>query len=421
MDLVKVLPILTGAIAVLTSAVGVAIYITRLRCDIQQSRVENELKRLQEQYSELETKHVTLLRAGNVAFTRKTEMDTELATIADAAEATASSILVPPPSIIAGDEPTELVFLSLRGPGAEKLKGIRVPLDSLAGNVFKLTKPLITHDPRRDAGFSAKADEVSKSYTEEMLALPLVYRTKCVGVVELLNKKGNRQFDLGDQQHVERLLAPLCVKVGEFLQDPSNFELLGITPKREAEDAAVLFSDLSGSSRLPKHLEAAVVIDLINEYFEALCSLGLSHGGTIDKFIGDGFMATFNVPKPVAHPELKAVTAAIEMQKSFDELKRKWRIFNIPDIYNRIGIAFGPVHRAEMGHSQYRHITVMGAVVNAASNLCELGPRDRNAILISEDLYPRLSSQLIAQELRPAAPREAKGAISKAYEVVSLK
>ncbi|MBZ5535080.1 MAG: hypothetical protein LAO31_03920 [Acidobacteriia bacterium] len=421
MDLAKLLPILTGSIAVLSAAVGIAIYVTKLRCEISQSRLENELKNLQEQHSDLETKHRALLSAGSIVFTQKSEIDTQLATIADAIEATGSSILVPSPSITRAGEPKELVFLSLKGQGSENLKRLRVSLDSVAGSVFKSAKAIITHDPRGEGGFATKADQVSKADTLEMLAVPLIYHGRCLGVAEFLNKRGNKQFDLGDQQAAERLIASLVLKVGNFLEDPDNFRLLGITPRRDAEDAAVLFSDVSGSSEMAKHLDASVVIDLMNEYFELLGDVVLRHGGTIDKFLGDGLMVTFNVPKPVVEPGQKAVSAALEMQKSFDGLKSKWSILKIPRLFNRIGIALGPVHRAEMGHSQYRHITVMGEVVNTASNLCELGSREKNIILVGEEIYQTLASDLMVEEFRPKVATRTKGGLSHAYEVKSLR
>jgi class 3 adenylate cyclase len=421
MDFSKLLPLLTGSIAVLSAAVGLAIYVTKLRCDITQSRTEDELKRLRERYSELETKHRTLLSAGSVVFAQKSEIDAQLSTIADAVEAEGSSILVAAPSISALEKTAELVFLSLGGQGSESLKGLRVKLDTVAGTVFNSGKAIITHDPRKESSFAGEADRVSRTKTREMLALPLLYRGRCVGVAEFLNRRGDKQFDLADQLAAERLISSLAGKVGEFVQDPAHFELLGITPRRDAECAAVLFSDVSGSSVLAKHLDAAVVIDLMNEYFEVLCDVAMGHEGTIDKFLGDGFMVTFNVPKPINRPERAALAAALGMQTSFDELKHKWSSLGIPHLFNRIGVAFGPVHRAEMGHSQYRHMTVMGDVVNTASNLCQVASRDKSIVVIDEELVKRLSPEIAVQEIPARDMKGTKAVGTRAYELASLR
>lgn len=421
MDFSKLLPVLTGSIAVLSAAVGLAIYVTKLRCDIAQSRIEDELKRLQESYAQLENKHRTLLNAGSVVFALRSEIDAQLSTIADSVEAEGCSILVAAPSMSTREKPVELVFLSLGGQGAETLKHVRVSPDTVAGVVFKSGKPMITHEPRKESAFAAKADRVSKTYTREMLAVPLLCQGRCVGVAEFLNKRGDKQFDFSDQQAAVRLSFSLGAKVGEFIQDPANFELLGITPQRDAECAAIIFSDLSGSSALAEHVDAAVVIDLMNEYFESLCGVVIGHGGTIDNVLGDGFLATFNVPRPINRPERTALAAALEMQKEFDELMRKWSTLGIPPLFNRIGVAFGPVHRAEMGHSQHRHLTVMGDVVNTAANLCQTGSRDRSVILIHEDLFARMVSEIAVQEVRKEDMKGAKAGTLKAYELTALK
>jgi class 3 adenylate cyclase len=421
MDLTGLIAEVGGATAILSTVVGVTIYVTKLRCDIARSRVEDTLNRLREQHAGLEMQYRTLLNAGSVAYTRKTEIDAQLSTIGDAVEAEGCSILVPAPSLTLHEQAQGMVFLSLRGTGSENLKRLRVSMDTVAGTVFKGAKPIITHDLRRDSEFANKAAKVTQTSTSELMALPLPYQGRCVGVVEFLNKRANRQFDFSDQKAAERLLSSLALKVGEFVEDPSNFELLGITPRRPAETAAVLFTDVSGSSRLAKHLDASVFIDLINEYFELLCDAVLAHGGTINQFLGDGFMASFNVPKPVPQPERKAVEAALEMQKRFESLNRKWTAVADLELFNRIGIAFGPVHRAEMGHTQFRYITVFGDVVNTASNLCSLGPRSRNVILVDDGLRDSLSSNLVGQEFRPAPLKELKGGLSTAFEITSLK
>ena len=112
------------------------------------------------------------------------------------------------------------------------------------------------------------------------------------------------------------------------------------------------------------------------------------------------------------------------MQKGFDELKRKWSALQYPginNIYNRIGVTCGPVFKAEIGHSQYRHITVMGDTVNLSSNLCEIGDRNRNIIVLGDALYQKVSSLVVAKELQAEKPRGRTDRIPAAYEVMAKK
>lgn len=167
----------------------------------------------------------------------------------------------------------------------------------------------------------------------------------------------------------------------------------------------------------------ARVIDIINEYLEKLVDIGFKHGATVDKFLGDGFMIRFNVPKPLENHQLKAIIAALEMQRTFITWKEGWYKFGFPvrDIYNRIGIACGPVYEVMLGHPQYRQDTVIGRPVVVASNLCEFAPRSRNIIAICENLYKKVSPKAIVKELPQENLGKAKSLISKAYELLDLK
>ncbi|HEU4510417.1 MAG TPA: adenylate/guanylate cyclase domain-containing protein [Pyrinomonadaceae bacterium] len=426
MTLPQLIGLIVGLLSILGTVVALTVHITKLQAQLQQAKLEAELNsarqkltEIENSYSDLSEKHKTAITAGGVITGKIYAIEYELASLSDALEANSSSILVPVPSEL-DEEPKELVFLTLLGKGSEKLKGVRVPLGSIAGDIFIKKKPRIIHAPQKESAVSAKTDEVSNISTNEMLAFPLMHKAKCVGVIEFLNKKDNKQFNDVDLERVERSIGSIATKVGDFIQEPNNFGLLGITPKTRATEASILFSDLSRSAVLIKRFDASVVIDFINEYFEALCNVAIRRGGRIDKFIGDGFMVTFNVQHPILEHEFAAMTTALEMQSEFDKVKRKWEVFNIPDIHNRIGISCGPVYKAEVGHSLTRQLTVMGEAVNLASNLCDLGDRNRNVIIIGNELYARAASKIVVDKAKDKGPREVKQADLIGYELISV-
>jgi class 3 adenylate cyclase len=292
-------------------------------------------------------------------------------------------------------------------------------LESIAGNVFVTGKSRLIHRAREKSETSVKTDQISNTQSNDLLALPLNFQGKCIGVIEFLNKKEGQPFDDSDLQHAERNIVSIALKVGEFIQDPKSFQLIGITPKRRPELAAILFSDLSKSSRLIKALDAALVTDILNQYFETLGTIAITHGGRIDKFIGDGFMITFNVQYSVRDPEVQACAAALEMNKAFDELKGKWNVFNAPELYNRIGIDYGPVHKVEIGHSHLKQITVMGDAVNLASNFCQIGSRDKNTIIVGESVFKKVLAQFNGSEITASQLSKPIPSVQKAYELVA--
>src|ERR1700758_764988 len=88
----------------------------------------------------------------------------------------------------------------------------------------------------------------------------------------------------------------------------------------------VLFCDVVGSTALGESVDPEALQGLLARYFERMKGIVESHGGTVDKFIGDAVMAVFGVP--VAHEDdaLRACRAAVEMRDVLPELGVEGRI-----------------------------------------------------------------------------------------------
>jgi class 3 adenylate cyclase/tetratricopeptide (TPR) repeat protein len=88
----------------------------------------------------------------------------------------------------------------------------------------------------------------------------------------------------------------------------------------------VLFCDVVGSTALGESVDPEALEGLLARYFERMSAIVESHGGTVEKFIGDAVMAVFGVP--VAHEDdaLRACRAAVEMRAALPELGVEGRI-----------------------------------------------------------------------------------------------
>ena len=88
----------------------------------------------------------------------------------------------------------------------------------------------------------------------------------------------------------------------------------------------VLFCDVVGSTALGESVDPEALQGVLARYFERMKGIVESHGGTVDKFIGDAVMAVFGVP--VAHEDdaLRACRAAVEMRDALPELGMEGRI-----------------------------------------------------------------------------------------------
>src|SRR6476620_8741670 len=95
----------------------------------------------------------------------------------------------------------------------------------------------------------------------------------------------------------------------------------------------VLFCDVVGSTALGESIDPEALQGLLARYFERMKAIVESHGGSVEKFIGDAVMAVFGVPQVHEDDALRACRAAVEMRAAFPEL----------GLHGRIGINTGEV------------------------------------------------------------------------------
>jgi class 3 adenylate cyclase/tetratricopeptide (TPR) repeat protein len=89
---------------------------------------------------------------------------------------------------------------------------------------------------------------------------------------------------------------------------------------------SVVFCDVTGSTELGERLDPEALRSLLARYFEAMKAIVESHGGTVDKFIGDAVMAVFGIPRAHEDDALRACRAAVEMRDALPALGIRGRI-----------------------------------------------------------------------------------------------
>ena len=114
-----------------------------------------------------------------------------------------------------------------------------------------------------------------------------------------------------------------------------------LRPGGREQDVAVLFSDLVGYTSLCAGLTPSQALGLLSEYQEYMVAEIFKAGGTLDKFIGDGIMATFGTPAPTADSADRAVQAARGMTEALKRLNAARAARQEPPLAQRIGIHVG--------------------------------------------------------------------------------
>lgn len=183
----------------------------------------------------------------------------------------------------------------------------------------------------------------------------------------------------------------------------------------ERRVVTVLFADMAGSTAIFEKLDPETVTDAMNEIFAVLGAEVEAVGGTVDKVVGDELMALFGAP--VAHEDdaVRAVRAALAMQRAIrareEALLRT--LGQAPRL--RIGIHSGQVVWGVVGPPGQARPTVMGDVVNLASRLQHAAPE--GGVLVSDAVWRQIRGVCVGRAWDPMVVR-GKAEPVAVYEVL---
>jgi len=182
----------------------------------------------------------------------------------------------------------------------------------------------------------------------------------------------------------------------------------------------VFFSDIADFTATTDDLESEELTTLLNQYLTEMSKIALTHGATIDKYIGDAILAFFGDPetKGVKEDAIACVNMAVAMQRRMHELQAEWRDRGLQKPFQlRIGINTGYCTVGNFGSEDRMDYTIIGSEVNLASRLqshARLG-----GILLSHETYSLARDHVLAEERTPI---HAKGIAKpvRNYEVSAL-
>jgi adenylate cyclase len=151
----------------------------------------------------------------------------------------------------------------------------------------------------------------------------------------------------------------------------------GVDLGGELIDAAMLFVDVDGSTRLAATHPPGEVVALLNRFFAQVVEVVNRHDGWVNKFEGDAALCVFGVPTASA----TAVTCALRAARELHEA-----LAGISGLGASIGVAAGPVVAGNVGAPSRYEYTVIGDPVNTAARLTELAKTHPGRLLADADL-----------------------------------
>ena len=192
------------------------------------------------------------------------------------------------------------------------------------------------------------------------------YVHKGVSMEELAARMENILKRTNETDRIRRLFA-------RYTSDAVVEEILKsgeVVLSGEKRDVTVLFADIRNFTSIAETYPPDQVMGLLNGVLGRLTDAVLAHGGTLDKFLGDGVMAVFGAP--VAHDDdaARAVRAALQMMASVAEQNSTAE--HVTPLQLGIGINTGLVVAGSVGSARRTEYTCIGDAVNVAARLCSI-------------------------------------------------
>jgi adenylate cyclase len=152
-----------------------------------------------------------------------------------------------------------------------------------------------------------------------------------------------------------------------------------------AQDAAVMFVDVIGSTRRMEAITPEQVIAIIRAFHRRIVPIVFRHDGEIDKFLGDGLMAVFGAPEKTPAAARNALLCAVEIVDEVDQWRGERLAVGKAATTVGIGIHYGPVIQGNVGIADRLEFTTLGDTVNVASRLEAMTRQFDAGILLSRD------------------------------------
>jgi adenylate cyclase len=168
-------------------------------------------------------------------------------------------------------------------------------------------------------------------------------------------------------------------------EHPDILELGG-----ERRDLTFLFTDLADFTPLAESLDAALIVQVMNEYIGGVSGIVFEHGGTVHTVVGDAVYAMFGAPLEQADHAARAVACALAIDAFAQAFAREKNAQGIAVGVTRIGVNSGPAIVGNVGGGMFFHYTAYGDAINTAARLEHANKMLGTRICISAETAGRI-------------------------------
>jgi adenylate cyclase len=182
-----------------------------------------------------------------------------------------------------------------------------------------------------------------------------------------------------------------------------------------SQSVAVMFADIVGFTHIAERQSPDEVVATLREFHARMERAVFDNQGTLDKFLGDGLMATFGTPDSGPHDAENALRCARAMVKTVDDWNEARARVGAEPISLSIGAHYGKAVLGDIGSERRLEFAVLGDVVNVASRLEALTRELGVQVIVSDDLMQTAHAQAtpgaeaLLSDFRRGEPQSLRG------------
>ncbi len=212
--------------------------------------------------------------------------------------------------------------------------------------------------------------------------MPLGFTLQLMIILYLLEQTSGYFFETRNRH---RLASQFGQYIPQEVVERLNAEGAEVELNGESRVMTVFFSDVRGFTGLSEKLTPTQLTRLMNIYLTHITDIIYAHHGTVDKYIGDAVMAFWGAPLHDPDHALRALDAALAMEKEMPKINRDLAAAGLPAVAAGMGLNTGLMNVGNMGSRYRMAYTVMGDAVNLGSRLEGLTKYYGVPLIVSSD------------------------------------
>jgi adenylate cyclase len=179
----------------------------------------------------------------------------------------------------------------------------------------------------------------------------------------------------------------------------------GVSTSGEKKEVTILFSDLVGYTPLTERVDPAVLVRMLNGYFERMSRAITDHQGYLSTLVGDGMLAMFGALEPNPWQASDSVRAALAMRAGLEAYNRELEAEGLPALAMGIGLHRGTGVAGLVGSQDLIQYAFVGSTINIAARVQDLTRLHHGDILVTGAVQESLDPRFRLRELPPAELR----------------